>query len=105
MIACQHAGMASTDKITTGIAGVGQHRAIKPQSAGHYGGCHVDTPRGGGQSGVQNIRIGSLDQAGQQSGQRVSRWRLAKAGDHALYGRAGSDFTALLPTYSVSQRK
>jgi hypothetical protein len=105
MIACQHAGMASPDEITTRIAGVGYHGAIEAESAGHHGGCHVDTPRGGCQSGIQHMRVSCLDQAGQQSGQRLSPRRPAKTGHHALYGREGGNFTALLPAYSVSQRK
>src|ERR1035438_7604924 len=66
MIACQHAGMASADKVTTGIAGVSHHRAVETESAGHYGGRHIDTARRARQPGVQHLRVGCLDQPGQQ---------------------------------------
>ena len=91
--------------LATGIAGMRHHRAIEAESASHDCGGHVDTARLSPQSGVQHIRVGCLDQAGQQGGQQLPRGRLAKAAEHALYGRAGGDFTTRLPTYAVSQRK
>ncbi len=98
-------GVSLAHQITARIAGVRDNGVIVAEGARHDGGGHIAAGWSGGQTCFKHFGIGGLHKARQESVQRFTAGRFAKAFQHAFNGNAGGHFTTVVSTDSIGKSK
>jgi hypothetical protein len=83
---------------------VRDYYTIKTECTCHQCGRH-GRGRLAGEACFEDLLIGALNETRQQGSQRLAPGGPPKPGEHRFHGGAGSDFTPVLATYSIGERK
>src|SRR5712691_10036588 len=101
MVARKQSGTPSPDQVAARIAHVSDHGAVKAERASDQRRRHARAALATLDRRFQDMRVGLLHQARQQSGMRLPRSRSAESAEHALHGGLRSNFSFLLPADAI----
>jgi len=105
MIAGKQVGLPAPQQITAGVPHVSHGKAVEAEGASDDGGCHRNTARAGGFTGLVDPGIGGLNQAREQGQVRFAGSGITKASEQAFYRGAGSNLAEVLPSDAIGDDK